>query len=173
MSMICDHFHSIDSQVKSIAYSCTRSLREQDGNIPPIKSTAVPNTLTQQRRCYHATRHLHQMNNRPIWRHRHMWTSPQNMQTPLLCNTQHHGNTAVIPRSFKMNNVEYICTQSVSKTSQQRTNIVTTGRTITLYTARWKRYLCGMDFVKRFERPALSITLLSTLTLQYSHRTTH
>ena len=29
--MICDRFHSIDSQVKLIAYSCTRSLREQDG----------------------------------------------------------------------------------------------------------------------------------------------
>ena len=25
--------------------------------------------------------------------------------------TQHHGNTAVIPRSFKMHNVEYICTK--------------------------------------------------------------
>ena len=26
--------------------------------------------------------------NRPIWRHRHTWTSPQSMQTPLLCNTR-------------------------------------------------------------------------------------
>ena len=25
--------------------------------------------------------------------------------------TQHHGNTAMIPRSYKMNNVEYICTK--------------------------------------------------------------
>ena len=125
-------------------------------NISPMKSTAVPNTLTQQRRCYHATGHLHQMDNPPIWRHRHVNVSTKHADTTAVQHTQHHGNTAVIPRSFKMN-VEYICAQSVSKTSQQRTNIITTGRTITLYTDG-KCYLCGMDFVKRFERPVHNAT---------------
>ena len=74
--------------------------------------------------------------NRPIWRHRHVNVSTKHADTTAVQHTQHHGNTAVIPRSFKMKNVEYICTQSVSKTSQQRTNIITTGRTVTLYTAR-------------------------------------
>ena len=48
----------------------------------------MPNTLIQQRRCYHATGHLQQTDNRPIWRHRHTWTSPQNTRTPLPCNTR-------------------------------------------------------------------------------------
>ena len=90
-----------------------RSHKTHGENIITETLTAVPNTLTQQRRCYHATGHLQQTDNRPIWRHRHTWTSPQNMRTPLPCNT---GSTtvtqlAVIPRSFKMNNVEYICTK--------------------------------------------------------------
>ena len=61
----------------------------------------------------------------------HVNISTKHADTTAVQHTQHHGNTAVIPQSFKMNNVEYIW-QSVSKTSQQRTNIISTGRTITL-----------------------------------------
>ena len=61
----------------------------------------------------------------------HVNVSTKHADTTAVQYTQRHGNTAVIPQSFKMNNVEYIW-QSVSKTSQQRTNIISTGRTITL-----------------------------------------
>ena len=128
-------------------------------NISPVKSTAVPNTLTQQRRCYHATGHREQMDNRPIWRHGHTWTSLQNMQTPLLCNTR--STTVTQPwyhDHLKWTTWNTYVHKVFRKTSQQRTNIISTGRTITLYTARWKCYLCGMDFVKRFERPVHNAT---------------
>ena len=69
-----------------------RTQKTHGENIITETLTAVPNTLTQQRRCYHATGHLQQTDNRPIWRHRHTWTSPQNMRTPLPCNT---GSTTV------------------------------------------------------------------------------
>ena len=158
MSMICDHFHSIDSQVKSIAYSCTRSLREQDGKYITNQingSAQYVDTATTLLPCNRAPASNGQSTN--MTSQTHVNVSTKHADTTAVQHTQHHGNTAVIPRSFKMN-VEYICTQSVSKTSQQRTNIITTGRTITLYTARWKCYLCGMDFVKRFERPVHNAT---------------
>ena len=37
--------------------------------------------------------------------------STKHVDTTTVQHTQHHGNTAVIPRLFKMNNVEYICTK--------------------------------------------------------------
>ena len=158
MSMICDNFHSIDSQVKSIAYSCARSLREQDGKYITNQingSAQYVDTATTLLPCNRAPASNGQSTN--MTSQTHVNVSTKHADTTAVQHTQHHGNTAVIPRSFKMN-VEYICTQSVSKTSQQRTNIITTGRTITLYTARWKCYLCGMDFVKRFERPVHNAT---------------
>ena len=67
-----------------------------------------------------------------IWRHRHTWTSPQNMRTPLPCNTR--STTVTQPwyhDHFKWTTWNtYV--QSVSKTSQQSTNIISTGKTITL-----------------------------------------
>ena len=41
----------------------------------------------------------------------HVNVSTKHADTTAVQHTQHHGNTAVIPRSFKMNNVEYICTK--------------------------------------------------------------
>ena len=120
----------------------------------------MPNTLTQQWRCYHATGHLQQTDKRPIWRHRHVNVSTKHADTTAVQHTQHHSNTAVIPQSIEQSKWTTWNTyvQNVSKTSQQRTNIISTGRTITLYTARWKCYLCGMDFFKRFERFVHSAT---------------
>ena len=86
------------------------------------------------------------------------WTSPQNMRTPLPCNTR----TTTVTQPWYHDHLKWTTwntyVQTVSKTSQQRTNIISTGRTITLYTARWKSYLCGMDFVKRFEHSVHSAT---------------
>ena len=53
--MSCDHFHSIDSQVKLIAYLCTRLLREQDGKyvtnqIPCVESVSDENLLSSVQR---------------------------------------------------------------------------------------------------------------------------
>ena len=100
-----------------------RTQKTHGENIITETLTAVPNTLTQQRRCYHATGHLQQTDNRPIWRHRHTWTSPQNMRTPLPCNT---GSTTVT-QPWYHDHLKWTTwntyVQSVSKTSQQRTNI--------------------------------------------------
>ena len=135
-----------------------RTQKKHGENIITEILTAVPNTLTQQRRCYHATGHLQQTDNRPIWRHRHTWTSPQNMLTPLPCNTR----STTVTQPWYHDQLKWTTwntyVQNVSKTSQQRTNIISTGRTITLYTVRWKCYLCGMDFFKRFERSVHSAT---------------
>ena len=43
-----------------------RTQKTHGENIITETLTAVPNTLTQQRRCYHATGHLQQTDNRPI-----------------------------------------------------------------------------------------------------------
>ena len=119
--------------------------------------TAVPNTLTQQWRCYHAG-HLQQTDNRPIWRHKHTWTSPQNIQTPLPCNTR----STTVTQPWYHDQLKWTTwntyVQNVSKSSQQRKNIISTGRTIALYTERWKCYLCGMDFFKCFDRSVHSAT---------------
>ena len=100
-----------------------RTQKTHGENIITETLMAVPNTLTQQRRCYHATGHLQQTDNRPIWRHRHTWTSPQNMRTPLPCNT---GSTTVT-QPWYHDHLKWTTwntyVQSVSKTSQQRTNI--------------------------------------------------
>ena len=100
-----------------------RTQKTHGENIITETLTAVPNTLTQQRRCYHATGHLQQTDNRPIWRHRHTWTSPQNMRTPLPCNT---GSTTVT-QPWYHDHLKWTTwntyVQSVLKTSQQRTNI--------------------------------------------------
>ena len=109
-----------------------RTQKTHGENIITETLTAVPNTLTQQRRCYHATGHLQQMDNRPIWRHRHTWTSPQNMRTPLPCNTR----STTVTQPWYHDHLKWTMwntyVQSVSKTSQQRTNMISTGRTITL-----------------------------------------
>ena len=109
-----------------------RTQKTYGENIITETLMAVPNTFTQQRRCYHATGHLQQRDNRPIWRHRHTWTSPQNMRTPLPCNT---GSTTVT-QPWYHDHLKWTTwntyVQSVSKTSQQSTNIISTGRTITL-----------------------------------------
>ena len=109
-----------------------RTQKTHGENIITETLTAVPNTLTQQRRCYHATGHLQQttIDQYDVTDTRER-LHKKHADTTAVQHTQHHGNTAVIPQSFKMNNVEYIW-QSVSKTSQQRTNIISTGRTITL-----------------------------------------
>ena len=100
-----------------------RTQKTHGENIITETLTAVPNTLTQQRCCYHATGHLQQTDNRPIWRHRHTWTSPQNMRTPLPCNT---GSTTVT-QPWYHDHLKWTTwntyVQSVSTTSQQRTNI--------------------------------------------------
>ena len=88
-----------------------RTQKTHGENIITETLMAVPNTLTQQRRCYHATGHLQQTDNRPIWRHRHVNVPTKHADTTAVQHRQHHGNTAVIPRSFKMNNMEYICTK--------------------------------------------------------------
>ena len=41
----------------------------------------------------------------------HVNVPTKHADTTAVQHRQHHGNTAVIPRSFKMNNVEYICTK--------------------------------------------------------------
>ena len=110
-----DHFHSIDSQVKSIAYSCTRSLREQDGKYitNQINSSAqYVDTATTLLPCNRAPATNGKSTN--MTSQTHVNVSTKHADTTAVQHTQHHGNTAMILRSFKMNNVEYICTQSVS-----------------------------------------------------------
>ena len=156
-----------------------RTQKTHGENIITETLTAVPNTLTQQRRCYHATGHLQQTDKKydvtdtrtKIWRHRHTWTSPQNMRTPLPYNT---GSTTVT-QPWYHDHLKWTTwntyIQSVSKTSQQRTNIF-----------HWENnhpvdcemeMLISVEWISSSALNALSIALLSTPTLWYSHRTTH
>ena len=139
-----------------------RTQKTHGENIITETLTAVPNTLTQQRRCYHATGHLQQTDNRPIWRHRHVNVSTKHADTTAVQHRQYHGNTAVIPRSFKMNNVEYICTKCFE-------NFATEDEYIPLGEQSPCRLRDGnaisVEWISSSALNALSIALLSTPTL--------
>ena len=87
----------------------------------------------------------------------HVNVSTKHADTTAMQHRQYHGNTAVIPRSFKMNNMEYICTKCFE-------NFATEDEYIPLGEQSPCRLRDGNAisvewiFVKRFERSVHSAT---------------
>ena len=98
--------------------------------------------------------------NRPIWRHRHTWKSPQSMQTPLLCNTR----STTVTQPWYHDHLKWKTWNTyVHKVFRKLRN---RGRLL-------DGNAISVEWISSSALNALSITLLSTPTLQYSHRTTH
>ena len=92
----------------------------------------------------------------------HVNVSTKHADTTAVQHRQHHGNTAVIPRSFKMNNVEYICTKCFE-------NFATEDEYIPLGEQSPCRLRDGnaisVEWISSSALNTLSIALLSTPTL--------
>ena len=92
----------------------------------------------------------------------HVNVSTKHADTTAVQHRQHHGNTAVIPRSFKMNNVEYTCTKCFE-------NFATEDEYIPLGEQSPCRLRDGnaisVEWISSSALNALSIALLSTPTL--------
>ena len=92
----------------------------------------------------------------------HVNVSTKHADTTAVQHRQYHGNTAVIPRSFKMNNVEYICTKCFE-------NFATEDEYIPLGEQSPCRLRDGnaisVEWISSSTLNALSIALLSTPTL--------
>ena len=92
----------------------------------------------------------------------HVNVSTKHADTTAVQHRQHHGNTVVIPRSFKMNNVEYTCTKCFE-------NFATEDEYIPLGEQSPCRLRDGnaisVEWISSSALNALSIALLSTPTL--------
>ena len=100
------------------------------------------------------------------------WTSPQNMQTPLLCNTR----STTVTQPWYHDHLKWTTWNTyVHKVFWKLRN---RGR---IYLPLGEQSPCtlrdgnaiSVEWISSSALNALSITLLSTPTLQYSHRTTH
>ena len=87
----------------------------------------------------------------------HVNVPTKHADTTAVQHRQHHGNTAVIPRSFKMNNVEYIYTKCFENFATED-EYIPLGEQSPCRLRDGNANLCGMDFVKRFERSVHSAT---------------